>query len=253
MNLTTFKYEDEDDHVLSDMTTVEMNGEIWFVAAEVCALLDIKNPTSAISSLDEDEKLITDVVRSGQSRKVNLINESGLYNLVFRSTKAGAKKFKKWVTKDVIPSIRKTGSYSVTQSAMPNFMTRFHDNSDRTEKGRFSVISELFIRLYGSFERVGYLIPDKAYTGKEIRPDVSVGLGFSKFLQAHHPNVCNNFTSYMHKFPNGLEFSARQYSNDLLPLFIKYVEDHWIPASAAAYFGDRDQKALEYLPKLLAR
>jgi prophage antirepressor-like protein len=41
MNLTTFKYEDEDDHVLSDMTTVEMNGEIWFVAAEVCALLDI--------------------------------------------------------------------------------------------------------------------------------------------------------------------------------------------------------------------
>jgi prophage antirepressor-like protein len=253
MNLTTFKYEDEDDRIFNDMTTVEIDGNIWFVAADVCAVLDIKNPTSAIGTLDDDEKFVAEVTRGGQLRKVNLINESGLYNLVFKSTKTGAKKFRKWVTKEVIPSIRKTGSYSVSPVAMPNFMTRFHDNSDRTEKGRFSVISELFIRLYGSFEKIGYLIPDKAYTGKEIRPDVSVGMGFSKFLQTYHPSVCSNYTMYMHKFPNGLEFSARQYSNDLLPLFINYVEDHWMPASAAAYFGERDQKALEYLPKLLSR
>lgn len=253
MNLLVFKYEDEDDKTLSDLTTVEIEGEVWLVATEVCALLDIKNAPAAVGNLDSDEKLYTDLVRSGQTRKVNLINESGLYSLVFRSSKPGAKKFRKWVTAVVLPSIRKTGSYSVNQLASPNFMVRFHDNSDRTDKGRFSVISELFIRLYGSFEKIGYLIPDKAYTGKEIRPDVSVGMGFSKFLQAYHPNVCNNYTMYMHKFPNGMEFSARQYSNDLLPLFITYVEDHWMPASATAYFGERDQKALEYLPKLLSR
>lgn len=251
MNLAVFKYEDDD--ILNDMTTVEIDGEIWFVAAEVCALLDIKNVSDAVASLDDDEKLISELIRSGQSRKVNLVNESGLYNLVFRSSKPGAKQFRKWITKVVIPSIRKTGSYGVERLATPNFMVRFHDNSDRTEKGRFSVISELFIRLYGSFEKVGYLIPDKALTGQEIRPDVSVGMGFSKFLKAHHPEVSDNFTFYMHKFPNGLEFKARQYSNDLLPIFIKYIDDHWMPSSAAAYFGERDQKALEYLPKLLGK
>ena len=57
----------------------------------------------------------------------------------------------------------------------------------------------------------------------------------------------------MHKFPDGSEFRARQYSNDLLPAFIEYVDDYWMPGCAAKYLGDRDEKALEYLPKLLAK
>jgi len=56
---------------------------------------------------------------------------------------------------------------------------------------------------------------------------------------------------YSHKFPNGMTVEARQYKNDLLPIFIKFVDEHWMPQCAAKYLGDRDKKALQYLPKLL--
>lgn len=253
MDLLVFKYEDEDDKILNDMTTVVIGEEIWFVATEVCALLDIKNAPAAVAALDDDEKFYTDLMRSGQTRKVNLINESGLYNLVFRSNKEGAKKFRRWVTKVVLPSIRKTGSYGINRMETPNFMIRFNDNWDKTDKGRFSVISELFIRLYGRFEKVGYQIPNKALNGQEIRPDVSVGKGFSTFLKKFHPEIADSFTYYTHSFPNGTNCQARQYSNDLLAVFLEYIDDHWIPGCAAKYFNGRDQKALEYLPKLIGR
>ena len=87
MQLAVFKYEDEDDQMLNDLTTIEIDGAVWFITGEVCALLDIKNVSDAVSSLDDDEKLISELPRSCQLRKVNPVNESGLYNLVFRSKK----------------------------------------------------------------------------------------------------------------------------------------------------------------------
>ncbi|HEX2868756.1 MAG TPA: Bro-N domain-containing protein [Ignavibacteriales bacterium] len=236
---------------MDNLTAIEINGEAWFVGSEVCRLLDIKNAPDAISRLDDDEKLLSDVPIAGQMRKVNLISESGLYALVFRSKKDSAKSFRKWVTKEVIPSIRKKGSYGINRLETPNFVVRFNDNWDRTDKGYFSVISELYIRLYGRFEQVGYQIPNKAFDGKEIRPDVSVGKMFAQYLRIHHPEFANDYKPYSHKFPNGLEVEARQYKNDLLPIFIKFVDDHWIMDNAQHYFKQRDLKALDYLPKLL--
>ncbi|WP_180082042.1 BRO family protein, partial [Acinetobacter sp. YH12158] len=179
MQLQIFKYEN-DERILDDLTTIQIEGEVWFVASEVCKLLDIQNVPRAVSSLDDDEKQLYQIRIAGQLRKVNIVSESGLYALVFQSKKPSAKQFRKWVTKEVIPSIRKTGSFGINRLETPNFIVRFNDNWDRTDKGYFSVISELFIRLYGRFEKVGYTIPNKAFTGKEIRPDVSVGKRFSK-------------------------------------------------------------------------
>lgn len=250
MQLQIFKYQ-SDDSDLNDLTTVQINDEIWFVASEICKLLDIQNVTQAVSSLDDDEKLPYVLHRSGQNRNVILISESGLYALVFKSNKPSAKQFRKWVTKEVIPSIRKTGSFGINRIETPNFIIRFNDNWDRTDKGYFSVISELFIRLYGRFEKVGYTIPNKAFTGKEIRPDVSVGKRFSKFLQENYPDAQEQFKMYKHKFPDGNEVDARQYENNLLPIFIKFVDDVWIPECATAYFKTRDPVALDYMPKLL--
>jgi prophage antirepressor-like protein len=82
-----------------------------FVAADVCAVLDLSNVSKACESLDDDEKLISQLVISGQNRDVICVTESGLYSLVLRSRKKQAKVFKKWITSKVIPSIRKTGSY----------------------------------------------------------------------------------------------------------------------------------------------
>lgn len=250
MQLQIFKYQEDEEH-LDNLTTIEIDGEVWFIANEVCNLLDIKNASDAVSRLDEDEKQTSVLPISGQNRKVNLISESGLYALIFKSSKPSAKRFRKWVTKEVIPAIRKTGSYGINRLETPNFVVRFNDNWDRTDKGFFSVISELFVRLYGKFENVGYQIPNKAFTGKEIRPDVSVGLLFAKYLRNNHPDFANDFKMYNHRFTNGMEVEARQYKNDLLPIFIKFIDDHWIPENAQNYFKERDPVALDYLPKLL--
>lgn len=95
---------------------INRNGEIWFVAADVCAVLDIKNPRDAVSTLDDDEKDVGITDTLGGKQKSTIINESGLYALILRSRKPEAKRFRKWVTSEVLPSIRKTGAYSLTIS-----------------------------------------------------------------------------------------------------------------------------------------
>ena len=98
---------------------INRNGEIWFVAADVCAVLDIKNTTQALAALDTDERSMFNIGRSainGGGGVFNIINESGLYALILRSRKPEAKRFRKWVTSEVLPAIRKTGAYSLTIS-----------------------------------------------------------------------------------------------------------------------------------------
>ena len=90
---------------------INEQNEPLFIAKEVCDLLEIKNTTQAVNQLDEDEKLNYVLDRSGQKRNVNVITESGLYALIIRSNKPEAKSFKKWVTSEVLPSIRKHGAY----------------------------------------------------------------------------------------------------------------------------------------------
>lgn len=87
-----------------------IDGEPWFIAKDVCECLDIGNPTQAIMRLDADEKSTLNLNEGGPDR--NIINEYGVYNLVLSSRKAEAKQFKRWITHDVIPSIRKKGEYS---------------------------------------------------------------------------------------------------------------------------------------------
>ena len=98
--------------------TLEIDSIIWFVAVDVCKALEIANARQAVSRLDEDERLSTVISNDsavGRSN-TNLINESGLYGLILGSRKPEAKAFKRWITHDVIPAIRKTGSYSVPQA-----------------------------------------------------------------------------------------------------------------------------------------
>lgn len=91
-----------------------INSEPWFVAKDVCEVLGIANHKDAASRLDEDERRgvgITDPI--GRPQTVTAVSESGLYSLVFQSRKAEAKKFRKWVTSEVLPSIRKKGYYGI--------------------------------------------------------------------------------------------------------------------------------------------
>lgn len=91
--------------------SVLVENEPYFVAKDICDILDLDNVTNALSKLDSDEKLTLKILRAGQNRNVNFVSESGLYALIMRSSKPEAKLFRKWVTSEVLPSIRKKGFY----------------------------------------------------------------------------------------------------------------------------------------------
>lgn len=94
--------------------TIEMDGEPWFVGKDVADALGYSNTQKAIRDhVDEEDKLTERIVLSGQNREAILINESGVYSLIFGSKLDSAKKFKRWVTSEVLPAIRKRGTYSV--------------------------------------------------------------------------------------------------------------------------------------------
>lgn len=89
-----------------------------FVAADVCEVLELTNVSKACEALDDDEKGITTSDTLGGEQEMLCLTESGLYSLVIRSRKKQAKTFKKWITSEVIPSIRKTGSYAIEQQQL---------------------------------------------------------------------------------------------------------------------------------------
>ena len=94
--------------------TIEIDGEPWFVGKDVAVALGYTNTAKAVRDhVDEEDKLTERIVLSGQNREVIFINESGLYSLILSSKLPTAKDFKRWVTKEVIPSIRKTGGYQM--------------------------------------------------------------------------------------------------------------------------------------------
>jgi prophage antirepressor-like protein len=100
--LRIFKYRE------NPVRMIEMNGEPWWVLKDVCDVLGIKNPTMVADRLDEDERAKFVIGRQGET---NIVNEPGLYKVLLRSDKPEAKSFSRWVTHEVLPTIRKHGGY----------------------------------------------------------------------------------------------------------------------------------------------
>ncbi|KJS28982.1 MAG: hypothetical protein VR64_22310 [Desulfatitalea sp. BRH_c12] len=114
--LIPFQFEGKEIQVITDE-----KGDPWFVAKDVCAVLGFGNPYSSLALLEDDEKQTIHSVEgltSSRNSNVVIINEPGLYSLILRSRKPEAKVFKKWVTHDVLPAIRKTGGYIHTTPEM---------------------------------------------------------------------------------------------------------------------------------------
>ena len=110
-DLQIFKNEE-----FGEVRTVVISGTPWLILKDLCEALGIQNTTDVVSRLDSDE--VTRFNLGGQAGIVNVVNESGLYSVVLRSDKPSAKRFRKWVTSEVLPSIRKTGSYQKPLSAI---------------------------------------------------------------------------------------------------------------------------------------
>lgn len=107
--LTVFDFED------TVVRSLVIDNEPWFVGKDVCACLGISKYRDVLPTLDTDERGSTNVDTLGGKQEMTLVNECGLYHLIFRSRKPQAQRFRRWVTHEVLPSIRKTGQYQTTQ------------------------------------------------------------------------------------------------------------------------------------------
>ncbi len=125
-----------------EVRVITIAGEPWWVAADVCAVLELAKTDRALAGLDDDEKGAHSVSTPGGDQQVSIINEPGLYSLVLRSRKPQARAFKRWITHEVIPSIRRTGRYAVEEnpeSQVPSEMTAFFNLIARAASEAFAV------------------------------------------------------------------------------------------------------------------
>ena len=133
-----------------EVRTVVLNSEPMFCLADVCKSLDIKNATDVAKRLDDDERTRLNLGRQGET---NFVTESGLYAVILRSDKPNAKKFRKWITGEVLPSIRKTGSYGKPMTTAEKIQLLAQGNeelSGRVEKVEDKIDSlENDMPLYG--------------------------------------------------------------------------------------------------------
>ncbi|AZS46641.1 phage antirepressor KilAC domain-containing protein [Microbacterium oxydans] len=105
--IEVFQYADR------EVRTLSFDGDLWFVLADICGVLGIANSGNVAARLDEADIRQTDISSGGQRRSVTIVSEAGMYEVVIRSDKPEARRFRWWVTHEVVPSIRRTGSYAV--------------------------------------------------------------------------------------------------------------------------------------------
>lgn len=189
--LMIFKNED-----LGEIRSLEINNEPWFVAKDVCDILDIKNSRQALTRLEDDEKSDVILNDGSQNRNLSTVNEYGLYNLILASRKKEAKAFKRWVTHEVLPAIRKTGKY---------ISKKKHKPIDRVLKQHMN-IAERLSQITGVKPQMAYAIAineaskETGYSYEEYRKllpsvDYKIGdlnateVGKRLGLKAHEANI----------------------------------------------------------------
>lgn len=148
--------------------TLEIKNEPYFVAIDVCKCLDIKNATQAVQRLDKDEVTMFNI--GSLSGETNLVNEYGLYNLILASRKKEAKAFKRWVTHEVLPSIRKHGAYmtdEVLKEALtsPDFLIKLATELKEEREKRIALEIDNNIKA----QQIGELKPKADYVDKILK------------------------------------------------------------------------------------
>lgn len=151
----------------TEIRTQLIDDDPWFVAKDVCDILDISNSRDAVSRLDDDEKATVGLTDGSQIRNYSIVNEFGLYNLVLSSRKPEAKIFKRWVTHEVIPSIRKTGGYQISKNPWDTLTLMFEASKQTKEE-----VDEVKSRVINLEENVSIDPGKYSYIGKRISQKV---------------------------------------------------------------------------------
>jgi prophage antirepressor-like protein len=213
-----------------DLRVAIVDGEPWWVAKDVCKILEHSDVSMAVSRLDEDEKLIQAMFVSGQNRNMLLVNESGLYHLVFTSRKKEARIFRRWVTDEVLPDIRKTGSYSIQQPTQEQIFTKdVQSRCIRNEKllpsNYWCVVTEMWREAWTLEAFQKELKPSSL-------PDGSCGTKWRNHLKhIEHPFLDKSYQEYLHIPNNKNRFKVWVYPYALLEYFRE-----WLRVEYAEYY-----------------
>lgn len=185
------------DYLGREVRTVTIDGEPWFVAADLCAILELGNVAMATQGMPKDNVSKTDVIDAiGRLRATLVVNEPGLYRLIFRSNKPKADRFQNWIYREVLPSIRKTGRFQVDVPFLlptckpwsKTFPDDFNGHVFRlkglvpSEHARWMghvhndlIYSRLDEGVYESLRLLNPRLPGKSYRGKKHHQFVAAG------------------------------------------------------------------------------
>ena len=217
-----------------NVRVVQVDGEPWFVAADVCRALEISNSRDAVARLDDDEKGVGSTDTLGGKQGMQIINEPGLYTLVLGSRKPEAKAFKRWVTHEVLPTIRKTGSYKTPKQSSDRDKAMLKNAQARSAKLWLEIAKNTGIQTY---KDVCNAYAAKELAGEDVLPlpkvqeksysatDIGKMLGVSKSkigALANKNNMkCDEYGSWFHdKSPySGKEVETFRYNSKAIEKF----------------------------------
>lgn len=218
-SLSLFKFEEK------EIRVVVIDGEPWFVAKDVCEILELSDVSTACKRLKDYEKLIQTLLVSGQNRDVMVISESGLYRLILTSRKPQAEPFQDWVCQQVIPSIRKTGGYNSVQldvSSLKNLM-------QETIRGELAPIQQELAELRMISHAVNQSSGIQKQVGAQANDD------FANYQMLTFNDVVNTFRPYFKDVPKilsrarhsvGKVFATEQ-ERELGKISGKYIFSGW--------------------------
>ena len=221
------------------------------VANDVAEALGYANPAKTITTkVSAKNKGVTKMVTPGGIQSVTVLEEAGIYQLIFGSKLESAEKFQDWVFSEVLPSIRKTGGYGNARTS-PEWMARLGMYRANTQipVGWFSIFEEMAITLMADFEEAGYILPEGCI------PDISIGLCFCKHLRSlgYDTEQGSKYVrSYIHHYPDKKRKpDANIYSNELLPLYREWFALTYKPVNLPRYLKGKDPAVLPSLCKML--
>lgn len=157
------------DYNSNKVRTVERDGEPWFVLKDVCQILRLGTPARVAERLDSDEKGVSQIHTPGGMQDATIINESGLYSVILRSDKPEAKPFRKWVTSEVLPSIRRHGIYAA--DTQPKAMTDYQQMMAQTRQHNIAIQKARLLNQIASEYEGTYRQVLQAYATKELTGD----------------------------------------------------------------------------------
>lgn len=219
------------------------------VANDVATVLGYKNPADAVYRIVKDKnKGICKIQTPGGMQSVSILEEAGIYQLIFGSKLPSAEKFQDWVFEEVLPAIRKTGQYNLGGRKNIIWFDRYQLFKERSKipPGFFSIFGELSHTLISDFETAGHVMPENSGI------DISVGKRWSDHAKVHYPNIDSLRTLYKHHYPDnrGVRDSFI-YKDCLLPDFREWLEFTYKISHLYTYLKKNDKQGLITLSETL--